>query len=140
MPSVKDVMTRDLHVIPANATLQEAAKWMHEHGCGMLPVTENGQVLGTITDRDIVVRSVAEGDYPGKTPVSKAMTAAIHHVGEDADVMEAAKLMEEKQIRRLLVTDAENRPVGVVSLGDLAVGSKDKVLVGEALREISRSS
>lgn len=139
MLTVKDLMTHELHVIPANATLQEAAKWMHEHDCGMLPVTENGRVLGTITDRDIVVRSVAKGDDPAKTPVSKAMTPAIHHVRENADVLKAAKLMEERQIRRLLVTDVDDRPVGLLSLGDLAVRSKDEALVGETLRELSRN-
>jgi len=121
--TVKEVMLTELHMIPANATLKETARWMREHDRGMLPVTENGQVLGVVTDRDIVCRSVAEGNDPERTPISKAMTTEVHWVKEGADVMTAARIMQEHRIRRLLVTDDSDTPVGTVSLDQLSVGA-----------------
>lgn len=135
---LREIMTSDYHVIPHNATVQEAAKMMRDYDIGMLPVTENGKMIGAITDRDIAVRAVADGGDTGKIPVSKAMTSKLVYAFEDTDVSEAARLMEECRIRRLVVANQEEQPVGVVSLGDLAVRQGDQALSGEVLREVSR--
>ena len=135
---LREIMTSDFHAIPHNATIQEAAKMMREYDIGMLPVTENGKMIGTVTDRDITVRAVAEGGDTEKIPVSKAMTSKLVYAFEDTDVSEAARLMEECQIRRLIVANQEEQPVGIVSLGDLAVRQGDEELSGEVLREVSK--
>jgi CBS domain-containing protein len=138
MTMLKEVMTTQFHAIPANATIAEAAKMMNAHDIGMLPVTEDGRVLGAITDRDIVIRSVAAGHNPAETPVSIAMTPDVVYLSEDRDVNEAASVMEERRVRRLIVVDAQKRPVGVASLGDLAVQSHDVRLAGQVLTEVSK--
>jgi CBS domain-containing protein len=138
MTTLKEVMTTEFHAIPANATIQEAAKMMSAHDIGMIPVTEEGQVLGALTDRDIVIRSVAEGHNPAETPVSIAMTPDVIYLSEDRDIGDAANVMKERQVRRLIVVDAEKRTVGVASLGDLAVQSPDVRLAGKVLTEVSK--
>lgn len=138
MKKVKDVMNREFHVIPAKATVADAAKMMDELDVGMLPVVEEGRLLGTVTDRDITVRVVSRAKNPAKTAVSEAMTPNAVCLSEDEDVEQAAKLMERKKVRRLLVADKERRPSGIVSLGDLALGVKDDRLVHEVVSEVSR--
>lgn len=135
---LRDIMTGDYHAIPHNATIQEAAKMMRDHDIGMLPVTENGKMIGAITDRDIAVRAVAQGGDAGKIPVSRAMTSNVVYAFEDTQVGEAARLMEERQVRRLIVANEAEQPVGVVSLGDLALRQGDEGLSGEVLREVSK--
>lgn len=135
---LREIMTSDYHAIPHNATIQEAAKMMRDYDIGMLPVTENGKMIGAITDRDIAVRAVADGGDTEKIPVSKAMTSNVVYAFEDTEVGEAARLMEECQIRRLIVANQQDQPVGVVSLGDLAVRQDDEGLSGEVLREVSK--
>jgi predicted transcriptional regulator len=138
MTMLKEVMTTEFHAIPANATIQEAAKMMSAHDIGMVPVTEDGQVLGTLTDRDIVIRSVAAGHNAAETPVSIAMTPDVIYLAEDRDIGDAANVMQKRQVRRLIVVDAEKRPVGVASLGDLALQSQDVRLAGQVLTEVSK--
>lgn len=138
MTMLRDVMTTEFHAIPANATIQEAAKMMSAHDIGMLPVTEEGRVLGAVTDRDIVIRSVAKGHNPAETPVSIAMTPEVIYLSEDRDISDAANVMQERRVRRLIVVDTEKRPVGIASLGDMAVQSRDVRLAGEVLTEVSK--
>ena len=135
---LKEIMTTDYHVIPHNATVQEAAKMMRDYDVGLLPVTENGRMIGTVTDRDITVRAVANGGDTGRIPVSKAMTTSLVYTFEDTDVSEAAQLMEDRHVRRLIVANRARQPVGVVSLGDLARTRDNEVLAMEVLREVSR--
>ncbi|NLX06591.1 MAG: CBS domain-containing protein, partial [Phycisphaerae bacterium] len=91
----------------------------------------------TITDRDITIRVTAEGLDPTTTSVSEAMTEGVVHCREDESIERAAELMEERQIRRLVVVDEDNRPVGIVSLGDLAVRVHDDRLTGEVTERVS---
>ncbi|HEY8503403.1 MAG TPA: CBS domain-containing protein [Gemmataceae bacterium] len=134
---VSDVMTRGVECIPPDATLQEAAALMKELDVGPLPVCDNDRLAGMLTDRDIVLRAVAEGRDPRQTRVRDAMTRDIVYCFEDQDVREAVRLMEERQIRRLAVLDRGKRLVGIVSLGDLAVRAGDDALSGQALEQIS---
>ena len=137
---LRDVMTARIEDIPADATLMQAAEKMKLLDIGALPVRENDRLVGMITDRDIAVRAVAEGRDPQKMPVREAMSRDICFCYEDESVESAAKLMEEKQIRRLAVFDRSQRPIGMVSLGDLAVRNHDDRLSGKVLERVSKPS
>src|SRR5450432_825682 len=122
---IKDVMTRGVEVVRPDATLQEAAAKMKSLDVGPVPVCENDRVLGIITDRDIVVRAVAEGRDARTTRVEDVMTREVFSCGEEDDVKDAAKTMKQRQIRRLVVLTADKRLAGIVSLGDIAVDTGD---------------
>ncbi len=134
---VEEVMTRGVEVIPSDAGIQEAAQKMHSYDVGVLPVFHENKAIGLITDRDIVVRGVAAGIDPEKTTVSDLMTEELAVISKDADLSEAADTMKEKQVRRLLVTDGEERLLGVVSLGDIAVHSDQTGVAAQILQSVS---
>lgn len=135
---LRDVMTTDVQDIAADATLMQAAAKMKMLDVGSIPVCEDQRVIGMITDRDITVRAVAEGRDPRQTKVRDAMSRDVCFCYADDSVESAAKLMEEKQIRRLPVFDrGSGRAIGIVSLGDLAVRNRDDRLSGEVLERIS---
>jgi CBS domain-containing protein len=117
--------------------MQEAARKMKGLDVGPLPVCDGERLLGIITDRDIAVRGVAEGRDPGRTRVRDLMTPYVEYCFEDDDIAEAARLMQEAQIRRLLVLNREKNLVGIVALRDLALESPDRMLVEETLEQIS---
>lgn len=134
---VKEIMTSSLETIDSQNNLIEAAKKMSSLEIGALPVWEQGQVIGMITDRDIAIRAVAQEKDPFNTQVQEVMTSEICCCFEDDDISEAARMMEEESIHRLLVINSENEPVGFVSLSDIAVKSKDEHLTYEVLERIS---
>jgi CBS domain-containing protein len=120
---LRDVMTRDVKTIAPTATVHEASNLMKTLDVGAIPVCNGQRLEGMVTDRDIVLRVVAESRDPKTTQVREAMTAKAFYGYEDQDVEEAAKVMQEQQIRRLPVINHEKQLVGIVSLGDLAVKS-----------------
>ena len=134
---LKEVMTRNVEVIGPEATLKDAASRMDALDIGPLPVCENDRLVGMITDRDITVRSTAMGEDPKRTHVRDAMSKDVLYCHEDDDVRDATRLMERKQVRRLPVLNREDRLVGIVSLGDLAVRTRDEQLSGEVLEQVS---
>jgi CBS domain-containing protein len=126
--TVRDVMTKDPVTVPPTATLAQAAQAMSARDIGDVLVVENGKIRSVLTDRDIVVRAVAQGRDPTQTPVSEAASTASVTVGPDEPVEKAVHLMREHKVRRLPVVD-QDRVVGVVSLGDLAANrDPDSVL------------
>jgi len=135
---VKDVMTKGAECVGPDATLQEAARKMKGLDVGPLPVCDNDRLVGMLTDRDITVRAVAEGKDPRSTRVREAMTEGIYYCFEDDDVADAAKLMRERQVRRLVVLNPDKRMAGIVSLGDLAVETGDEHLAGKTLEHVSQ--
>jgi CBS domain-containing protein len=135
---IKDVMTRGVEVVRPDATLQEAAAKMKSLDVGPVPVCENDRVLGIITDRDIVVRAVAEGRDARTTRVQEVMTREVFSCGEEDDVKDAAKTMKQRQIRRLVVLTADKRLAGIVSLGDIAVDTGDDKMSGDVLEKVSQ--
>jgi CBS domain-containing protein len=137
---LKDVMTRNVEVVQPDTTLQAAAALMDRLNVGPLPVCVGDQVVGMITDRDITVRATAAGQDPQATRVGDVMSRDVVAAYEDQEVGEAARLMQAKQIRRLVVLDRTERLVGIVSLGDLAVASGDDRLSGATLEQISEPS
>src|SRR4051794_32245747 len=118
---VKDIMTRDVETVAPHSTLQEAAELMKRLDVGTLPVCDGRRLVGMVTDRDITIRGVARGTDSFEERVRDVMTPEVIFCFAAQDVHEAAALMEQKQVRRLVVLDREHQLVGVVSLGDLAV-------------------
>lgn len=117
---VHDVMTRPVHLIEPDASLVAAAHRMRDENVGSLPVGAGEELLGMITDRDIVVRCVADGQSCAKTAVRDVMSAELLVCFADQPIKEAARLMEEYRVRRLPVLDRDQRLVGIVSLNRLS--------------------
>lgn len=136
MKQVKDVMTAGVRTMSPSDTVVLAAQAMEELDVGALPVCDGKRLLGMVTDRDIVLRGVAQGLSPDSTTLDVVMSGEVEWVFEDEDVGEAAARMQQLQIRRLPVMDRERRLVGIVSLGDLAAKG-DPEQAGEALADIS---
>jgi CBS domain-containing protein len=136
MQQLKDLMSSDVKVIGPDMTIGEAAKQMRDGDFGMMPVGEDDRMIGTISDRDIAIRAVAEGKDAG-TKVRDVMSEGIAWAYEDDSVEHAAKLMSERQVRRLPVVNREKRLVGIVALGDFAVESTEIRPAAEALAKIS---
>jgi CBS domain-containing protein len=137
---VQEVMTKNAECTGPNASLQKAAERMRSLDVGALPVCDNHRLIGVVTDRDIAIRSVAEGHDPKSDRVCDAMTSQVAFCFEDTDVADAAELMRAKQIRRLPVLDRSKRLIGIVSLGDLAVEAGNEELAGYALEGMSEPS
>lgn len=136
---VCDVMTRDVQCIRPSASVMDAARYMKKIDVGVLPVCgDQERLVGMLTDRDIVLRAVADRRDMEETKVQDIMTPDVAFCTEDQSVEHAARLMREKQIRRLVVLNHDRRLVGIVSLGDLAVDAEDEELVGSALEGISK--
>jgi len=135
---VREIMTRSVECLSPDQSLQEAARKMRDLDVGPLPVCDNDRIAGMLTDRDITVRAVAEGRDPARTTVRDVLTPDVIYCFDDQDTQEAAKLMEEKQIRRLLVLNRDKRLVGIVSLGDLATRTGDRDRTGKTLERVSR--
>ena len=134
---VKDVMTRDVEVIYPMNSLMEAAQKMRALDIGMLPVFDGNHIVGMLTDRDITIRTTAEGLDPKITSVQDAMSPEVVHAYDDEDVSAAAQKMAERQLRRLIVLDRNRKLTGIVSIGDLAVDAHDDKMTGKALGRIS---
>ena len=124
---LKDIMTREVETVSPKDTLKEAAQKMRVRDIGFLPVSDGDKVLGVVTDRDLILRAIAEGMDPKTRIGNDFITTPIVYCFDDQDVEEAARLMEEHQIRRLIILNrADNRLAGVVSLGDIATKGKEK--------------
>lgn len=118
---VRDIMTADPRTVTGDSTLVAAARTMREADVGPVIVTKDGNKLcGIVTDRDIAIRGVAEGKDPASTKVDEICSHDVTSVRPDDDADSAVKLMRERAIRRLPVVEGD-RPVGIVSIGDLAV-------------------
>ena len=138
---IAEIMTRNVECTKPGASLMDAARKMKELDVGPLPVCgDDDRLVGMLTDRDIVVRGVADRRDMEQTKVQDIMTREVDYCMEDQPVEHAARLMREKQIRRLVVLNQNRRLVGIVSLGDLAVDAQDEALVESALEGISQPS
>lgn len=134
-----EIMTRDPNWIGPETSLEDAACRMRELDTGFIPVVEGGHLRGIITDRDITIRAVAEG-LDSTTPIQDVMTLNVVYCFEDQDVWDAADLMAEKQIRRLVVLDRSKKLTGIISLGDICVRCGDEEMIANTLDDISQSS
>ena len=140
MPQLKEIMTPSVEVVSPNATAADAARKMMDFDVGAIPVCDGEQLIGMITDRDLVLRVMAISRDPVQARVSEAMTPGLVYCFEDEDAEVAADLMAEKQIRRLPVLSRTKQLVGIVSLGDLVVDGLDTQTSGAVLRDVSDPS
>ncbi|WP_220127389.1 CBS domain-containing protein [Anoxybacillus ayderensis] len=131
-------MTRQVATVTPDQSVQEAAQLMNKHNVGAIPVVENGKVKGIITDRDITLRTTAQGLTPS-TPVSQVMTSDVVTGTPNMSVDEAAKVMAKNQIRRLPIVQ-NNALCGIVALGDIATNQAYDEAAEQALSEISETS
>ena len=136
---LKAMMTPHVEVIAPEATIREAAEKMRHLDIGPLPVCDGERLVGMVTDRDITVRAVAAGRDPVTTLVREVMTPDLIYGFEEQDVQDAARLMEQYQIRRLPVLNSSQQLVGIVALGDLAVHPGHQPLAGEVLEQVSEA-
>ena len=139
--NITDVMTRSVECLRPSDSIAHAAERMRDLEVGSLPVCGNDDRLaGIITDRDITIRATAGGCDTQITLVEAVMTPGIVYCFDDQTVEDAAKLMEDKQIRRLVVLNRDKRLVGIVSLGDLATETGDRQKTGAVLQDVSEPS
>lgn len=116
---IHQIMSEPVYTVKSIATVQFAAEMMATHNVGALPVTEEGKLVGIVTDRDIVLRSLAEGYSPTATPVHRIMTPEPIALGPHASVEEAALIFTDTRIRRLPIVE-EGHPVGMLTVDDIA--------------------
>jgi CBS domain-containing protein len=135
---VSEVMTAQVATASPRTTIAEVAQMMGEVESGAIPVTDDGKVVGLITDRDIVLRVVA-ANLPFATPVADVMTDGVETCAEDDNMADAAAKMGSKQIRRLVVLGENGKLAGMLSLGDIALEYGAKA-VGRTLEEISEAT
>lgn len=138
MAQLRDIMTNNVATVTPREDVQAVANLMKQHNVGMIPVVENGKLLGVVTDRDLVLRNVADGGAQS-SPVSDIMTKNPVTATPEMTVDEASQLMSQRQIRRLPVVD-NGQLIGVVAIGDLAVREHFVNEAGEALSNISTPS
>jgi CBS domain-containing protein len=132
--NIRDIMTPNPRTVSPDDSIESAARIMRDEDTGAVPVVQDGRPVGMLTDRDIVLRVVAEGG--SAKSVREVVTGRVISVSPDATTREATDLMSEHQIRRLPVVENE-RLVGIVSLGDLAVKEAKDRRVGDTLQSIS---
>ena len=118
---LKDIITDNVETIGPDASLQDAAKVMLARDLGFLPVQEDGKVVGVVTDRDIAIRGVAAGMDSKTSTVHDVMTREVFSCGVDDSVEDACAMMEDEQVRRLVVLDNDDELVGIVALADIAL-------------------
>lgn len=133
--NIRDVMTPNPRSVTPNDSIENAARIMRDEDTGAVPVVDNGKPVGIVTDRDIVIRAVADGGQLNR-PIREIVTATVISASPDMTTREAAELMSEHQIRRLPVVE-NNRLVGIVSIGDLAVKEGRDSRIGDTLQHIS---
>lgn len=132
---VRDLMTADPVCCDADTGLQDVAKMMVDNDCGAIPVIDDGRPVGIVTDRDIACRAVAEGKNPLEMTAGEIMSSPVEAVTEETSLEDLCELMEDEQIRRVVVVDDEGRVCGIVAQADLAEYADDEV--AEVVEKIS---
>jgi CBS domain-containing protein len=133
--NVRDVMTPNPRTVELSDTIQDAALIMRDEDTGAVPVVEDGRVVGMVTDRDIVIRAIADGDF--EATIDDIVTDDVVCATADMTTTQAEDLMSEHQIRRLPVVDEDENIIGILSLGDLAVKDGRDARTGDTLQNIS---
>ena len=133
------IMTKSVRTASPGMSVREVGALMREGDMGAVPVVDSGKLIGIVTDRDIVVRVVAEGKGP-ETSVSEAMTADLFTVTPDDFVFEAIRLMGDKQVRRVPVINESGELAGIIAMADVALETEDEREIAETLEEISSGS
>ncbi len=132
----REIMTKNVRTATRDMSLGEVAALMRDGDMGAVPVVDGVKLIGIVTDRDIVIRVIAEGKDAG-TPISEAMTTEMFTVAPDDFVFEAIRLMGDKQIRRIPVIDDNGKLAGIIAMADVALETEDEREIAETLEEIS---
>jgi CBS domain-containing protein len=132
----REIMTSSVRTATPETSLREVAVMMRDGDVGSLPVVDGGRLVGIVTDRDIVVRAIADGN-DSSAPVSEAMTTEIFSVRPDDFVFEAIRLMGDKQVRRIPVVGESGELAGIIAIADIALEMEDEREIAETLEEIS---
>jgi CBS domain-containing protein len=136
---LKEIITTPAQTVAPDCSLFDAAKTMMSRDLGWLPVADSGKVVGIITDRDITIRGVAGGLDTRKAKVEDVMSRDVFCCSIDSTIEDAANMMEDEQVRRLVVIDKNEKIAGVVSLADLALDARGQTS-SEVLKEVSKPS
>jgi CBS domain-containing protein len=134
---IRDVMTANPETVSERDNLLQAARIMRDQDTGVVPVVDGRKIIGLVTDRDIVVRAIADGKDVNNVSVNEVMTKQVRTVNEDSSVDEVLNLMSGAEIRRVPVVNQSNELVGIVSIGDLASRTNRDGKVGKAIEDIS---
>jgi CBS domain-containing protein len=132
----REIMTSEVVTASPDMSIREAASIMRDSDVGALPVVEGGRLAGIVTDRDIVIRAVADSKS-GDTPIGEVASRELHTVGPDDFVFEAVRIMGEKQVRRIPVVEADGSLAGIIAMADVALQMEDEREIAETLEEIS---
>jgi CBS domain-containing protein len=132
----REIMTKSVTTATREMSLREIAKLMRDGDMGILPIVDGKKLVGLVTDRDIVVRAVAEGK-DSSTKVDEVMSKEIFSVKPSDFVFEAVRLMGDKQVRRIPVVDEQDELVGIIAIADVALEMEDQREIAETLEEIS---
>ncbi|HKP71152.1 MAG TPA: CBS domain-containing protein [Pyrinomonadaceae bacterium] len=135
----REIMTSNVKTATRDQSLRDVAAIMRDGDMGSIPVVEDGKLVGIVTDRDIVVRSIADGK-DASSPISESMTTEIFSVKPDDFVFEAIRLMGDKQVRRIPVVDENGALAGIIAMADIALEMEDEREIAETLEEISSGS
>ena len=135
----REIMTSNVKTANREMSLREVAVLMRDGDMGAMPVVENNKLIGIVTDRDIVVRAIAEGKN-FDTQIGSVMTTEIFSVKPDDFVFEAIRLMGDKQVRRIPVTTESGELAGIIAMADIALEMEDEREIAETLEEISSGS
>src|SRR5258708_8877389 len=135
----REIMTKNVRTATSDMSLRDVAALMRDGDMGAVPVVDDGKLVGIVTDRDIVIRVVAESNDTA-TPISDAMTTELFTVTPDDFVFEAIRLMGDKQIRRVPVIGNDGALVGIIAIADVALETEDKPEIPETMEEISSGS
>lgn len=139
MPTrVKEIMTKTVRLADPKMSLKEVANAMKQFDIGMMPVSDDGRLVGTITDRDITLNGTAKGLDPNTAKCVQAMTEGVEYAYEDDSVDEAARLMADRQVRRLVVLNGQKELVGMIATADLATHVRASGPVDQAITGVSQ--
>jgi len=135
----REIMTSNVTTANREMTLQEVAVLMRDGDCGAMPIVEDKKLVGIVTDRDIVVRAIADGKNAADK-IGDAMTTEIFSVKPDDFVFEAIRLMGDKQVRRIPVVSENGELAGIIAMADVALEMEDEREIAATLEEISSGS
>ncbi len=135
---IRSIMTADPTCCSTDTTVREVAQLMKERDCGLIPVVDgHRKPVGVITDRDIVVRAMAEDDFSSSATVGKYMTSPVTTISSQCSLDECAEVMEQNQIRRVVVVDEQGCVAGIVAQADIALAGRDG-RTAEVVKQVSR--
>ena len=137
---VKDALTKDVQYANPETSIRQVAQLMKDYDCGSIPVAENDKLIGMITDRDIILRCVAQDHDPLSMTAKECMSSGMLYCYEDENVEDVLENMGEQAVKRMPVVNKDKKLVGIVSFGDLSACCENKIWAGEAMENIREAA